>query len=39
MISDTLDGITYEEMRIFWKVAHQIANNLATMAEDEGVLD
>src|SRR6476659_9628744 len=39
MISDTLDGITYEEMRIFWKVAHQIANNLAAMTEDDVVLD
>jgi MarR family transcriptional regulator, organic hydroperoxide resistance regulator len=39
MISETLDGITYEEMRIFWKVAHQIANNLAAMVKDETVLD
>jgi DNA-binding MarR family transcriptional regulator len=39
MISDTLDGITHEEMRIFWKVAHHIANNLAAMAKDDGVLD
>jgi MarR family transcriptional regulator, organic hydroperoxide resistance regulator len=39
MISETLDGITYEEMRIFWKVAHHIANNLAAMAKDDGVLD
>jgi DNA-binding MarR family transcriptional regulator len=38
-IPETLHGITYEEMRIFWKVAHQIANNLAATAKDEGVLD
>jgi MarR family transcriptional regulator, organic hydroperoxide resistance regulator len=36
MIFESLDGITREEMRIFWKVAHHIANNLAAMA-DEGV--
>jgi MarR family transcriptional regulator, organic hydroperoxide resistance regulator len=39
MIFETLDGVTYEEMRIFWKVAHRIAKNLAAMAKDEGVLD
>jgi MarR family transcriptional regulator, organic hydroperoxide resistance regulator len=39
MISDTLDGITHEEMRIFWKVAHHIASNLAAMAKDDRVLD
>jgi MarR family transcriptional regulator, organic hydroperoxide resistance regulator len=39
MIFETLDGITYEEMRIFWKVAHHIAKNLAVMVKDEGVLD
>ena len=39
MIFETLDGITYEEMRIFWKVAHHIAKNLAAMVKDERVLD
>jgi MarR family transcriptional regulator, organic hydroperoxide resistance regulator len=39
MIFETLDGITYEEMHIFWKVAHHIAKNLAAMAKDESVLD
>jgi DNA-binding MarR family transcriptional regulator len=39
MIFETLDGITYEEMRIFWKVAHHIVKNLAAMAKDDRVLD
>src|ERR1700733_609787 len=39
MIFETLDGITHEEMRIFWKVAHHIAKNLATMAKSDEVLD
>ena len=39
MILKSLDGITYEEMRVFWKIAHQIAKNLAAMTEDDVVLD
>ena len=39
MILKSLDGITYEEMRVFWKTAHQIAKNLAAMTEDDVVLD
>jgi MarR family transcriptional regulator, organic hydroperoxide resistance regulator len=39
MISESLNGITPEEMRVFWKVAHHITKNLAGMAEDDVVLD
>lgn len=39
MIFESLDGISYEEMRIFWKVSHHIAKNLASMAERDAVLD
>jgi DNA-binding MarR family transcriptional regulator len=39
MILKSIDGITYEEMRVFWKIAHQIAKNLAAMTKDDVVLD
>src|SRR5580693_4312764 len=39
MISESLNGITPEEMRVFWKIAHQIVKNLAPMTEDDVVLD
>jgi MarR family transcriptional regulator for hemolysin len=39
MISESLNGITNEEMRIFWKVSHHIVKNLASMAERDAVLD
>jgi hypothetical protein len=36
---ESLHGITWEETRIFWKVANHIAKNLAEMAGDDLVLD
>ena len=39
MIVESLHGITWEETRIFWKVANHIAKNLAEMAGDDLVLD
>jgi DNA-binding MarR family transcriptional regulator len=39
MISESLNGITPEEMRVFWKVAHHVTKNLAGMAENDVVLD
>ena len=39
MIFESLEGITHEEMRIFWKVSHHIANNLVSMADRDAVLD
>jgi MarR family transcriptional regulator, organic hydroperoxide resistance regulator len=39
MIFESLEGITHEEMRIFWKVSHHIANNLVAMADRDAVLD
>ena len=35
----SLHGITWEETRIFWRVANHIAKNLAEMAGDDLVLD
>jgi MarR family transcriptional regulator, organic hydroperoxide resistance regulator len=39
MIIESLHGITWEETRIFWKVANHIAKNLAEMAGGDLVLD
>jgi DNA-binding MarR family transcriptional regulator len=39
MIFESLGGITSEEMCIFWKVAHQIAKNLAEISDDNMLLD
>jgi MarR family transcriptional regulator, organic hydroperoxide resistance regulator len=39
MIVESLHGITWEETRIFWRVANHIAKNLAEMAGDDLVLD
>jgi MarR family transcriptional regulator, organic hydroperoxide resistance regulator len=39
MIVDSLNGISPEEIRTFWKVSHHIAKNLAAMADDDVVLD
>jgi DNA-binding MarR family transcriptional regulator len=39
MVLESLDGITHEEMCMFWKVSHHIANNLAAMADRDVVLD
>jgi MarR family transcriptional regulator, organic hydroperoxide resistance regulator len=39
MIFESLDGIKQEEMRIFWKVSHHIAEKLASMVERGSPLD
>src|SRR5258708_6938003 len=39
MISNSLDGITQKDMRIFWKVMHQLERNLVQMAQDDAVVD
>jgi MarR family transcriptional regulator, organic hydroperoxide resistance regulator len=39
MIFDSLDGVSSEDLRAFWKVSHHIAKNLAEMAGDDLVLD
>ena len=39
MISASLDGITPRDMRVFWKVMHQVEKNLIRMAQDETVVD
>jgi MarR family transcriptional regulator for hemolysin len=39
MFSASLDGISPRDMRVFWKVAHQIENNLVQMSKDEAALD
>jgi DNA-binding MarR family transcriptional regulator len=39
MIFDSLEGISAEDLRAFWKVSHHIAKNLTEMAGDDLVLD
>ena len=39
MFSASLDGISPRDMQVFWKVAHQIENNLIRMSKDEAALD
>ena len=39
MMSASLEGITREEMRMFWKVMHHIEINLAKMSSGDPVLD
>ncbi|TKC86742.1 MarR family transcriptional regulator [Trinickia terrae] len=39
MISTSLDGITQRDMRVFWKVMHQIEKNLGQMSQDDTVVD
>ena len=38
-ISASLEGITQKDLRIFWKVMHQIEVNLKGMSQDNEVLD
>jgi MarR family transcriptional regulator, organic hydroperoxide resistance regulator len=38
-IVESLDGVSADEIRAFWKVSHRIAKNLAEMAGDDLVLD
>jgi len=39
MISASLDGITQKDMRVFWKVMHQIESNLGRMSQGDSVVD
>ncbi|WP_207003732.1 MarR family winged helix-turn-helix transcriptional regulator [Trinickia mobilis] len=39
MISASLDGISQKDMRVFWKVMHQIETNLMQMAQGDTVVD
>jgi DNA-binding MarR family transcriptional regulator len=39
MISASLEGITPRDMRVFWKVMHQIESNLNQAAQDDTVVD
>jgi DNA-binding MarR family transcriptional regulator len=39
MISASLDGITQKDMRVFWKVMHQIESNLGQMSQGDSVVD
>jgi MarR family transcriptional regulator for hemolysin len=39
MISASLDGITQRDMRVFWKVMHQLEKNLTQMSQDDTVVD
>jgi MarR family transcriptional regulator, organic hydroperoxide resistance regulator len=39
MISASLDGITQKDMRVFWKVMHQIETNLTQKAQGDTVVD
>ena len=39
MMSASLEGITREEMRMFWKVMHYIEKNLAKLSSGDPVLD
>lgn len=39
MFSASLDGISPQDMAVFWRVAHQIEKNLLRMSQDEATLD
>lgn len=39
MISVSLDGISQRDMKVFWKVVHQIEANLFQMAQGDTVVD
>ena len=39
MISGSLEGINQRDMRVFWKVMHQIEKNLNQMSQDDTVVD
>lgn len=39
MISGSLDGISQKDMRVFWKVMHQIETNLVQMAQGDTIVD
>src|SRR5580693_6303927 len=39
MISGSFDGVDPEEMLVFWKVLHQIAQNLSEKSSEDSVVD
>jgi MarR family transcriptional regulator for hemolysin len=39
MFSASLDGVSPQDMQVFWKVAHQIEKNLVQMSKDDTTLD
>jgi len=39
LISTSLDGISQSDMRIFWKVMHQIETNLIQMGQGQAIID
>jgi MarR family transcriptional regulator, organic hydroperoxide resistance regulator len=39
MISSSFDGVDSDEMLIFWKVVHQIAQNLSEKSREDPVVD
>src|SRR5258705_7439112 len=39
LISASLDGISQRDMRVFWKVMHQIETNLIQMGQGQTVID
>ena len=39
LIAESLDGISQTDMRVFWKVMHQIETNLIERARDQAVID
>ena len=39
MISNSIDGVDPDEMRVFWKVLHQIAQNLLDKSSEDSVVD
>jgi MarR family transcriptional regulator, organic hydroperoxide resistance regulator len=39
MISASLDGIPAKDLQVFWKVMHQIEDNLIMMSQSDSVID
>ena len=39
LIAASLDGISQTDMRVFWKVMHQIEANLIQMAQGDTIVD
>ncbi|CAE6817343.1 Transcriptional regulator SlyA [Paraburkholderia aspalathi] len=39
MISASLEGISAKDLRVFWKVMHQIEDNLTQMSQGDSVID
>jgi DNA-binding MarR family transcriptional regulator len=39
MISASLEGVTRDELSVFWEALHQIAQNLAAMSSEDAIVD